>query len=101
MPYAVIAAIVATRADQRGRMTIGPLSRDYSAPYTQEMKLIDEQFTDLTGRKHTRYTVHSVGQGCFMPLDNFTNSCPLPNGDRMFRSAKEAWDWLRHTEVKS
>lgn len=59
--------------------------------------MIDETFTDINGRRFRRYTVRSTGQGFFVPIDKLKNTCPLANGDRMFTTREQAWDYLRET----
>ena len=62
-----------------------------------EPTMIDDKFTDMNGRKVRRYTVRSTGRGFYMPIDKLTSTCPLPNGDTIFRTRAEVWEWLRRT----
>jgi hypothetical protein len=62
-----------------------------------EAKMINETLTDINGRRLSRYTVRSTGQGFFIPVDKLTNTCPLANGDRLFTTREQAWDYLRET----
>jgi hypothetical protein len=61
------------------------------------MKLINEKWTDLNGGQHKLYTVRS---GFFFPVNTRRNFCPIPNGDQMFTSREQVWDWLRDTDVE-
>jgi hypothetical protein len=59
------------------------------------MTKIDEEFTDLNGRKFRRWTVRAIGNGYFMSIDNLANSHPSSLGAWSFTSRNKAWDWLR------
>jgi hypothetical protein len=68
-----------------------PNSRNRS---TMATKLIDEQFADINGRKHCRYTVRKIGS-TFSPPDKYTNVFILANADRIQMTRVEAWQYLR------
>jgi hypothetical protein len=59
------------------------------------MKLIEETFTDINGRKFRRNTVRSYGDGSFLTLDKLQNVV-IASG---FGTREEAWQYLRETDA--
>jgi hypothetical protein len=56
--------------------------------------LIDQQFADINGRKHRRYTVRKIG-GSFAPFDKWANTFVIANSDLNRMTRVQAWEYLR------
>ncbi len=62
------------------------------------MKLINETFSDINGRKYRRYTVRSMGAGQpyrFNILDKYRNAFLYSTG---WATRQEAWEFLKTLE---
>jgi len=61
------------------------------------MKMIDETFEDINGRKYRLYTVRSMGPGRgFGILDRYGNAFLYSSG---FATRQEAWESLQTLET--